>query len=168
MKIQQAFKYCPRCGNKTNSRHNRLSCPSCGLDNYINPKACNGLILKNEHGEIMLVERAVDPKKGYWDVPGGFLEEAETFEESTKREAKEELGIEIEDLKYEGSMVDSYDFQGVEYPTAGVMFSAKMKKGSTIKVDDDVSGYKFFPPNRLPFDKFAFAWMEKFFKEYTS
>jgi NAD+ diphosphatase len=166
MKMQAAFKYCLRCGHEARSDQNKLSCGNCGLDFYFNPKACTGMILKNDKGKILLVERAVNPKKGYWDTPGGFVEENETFEECTIREAKEELGIEIENLKYLGSMLDVYEFQGIEYTTLGVMFEAAIKDLANIKPADDVAGYKFFKPAELPYERFAFAWMEKFFKSY--
>lgn len=166
MDIKEAYKYCPRCGNKFTSKKTFLECKYCGMNYYLNPKACNGLVLKNERGEIMLVERAVNPKKGYWDVPGGFLDVQETFEESVHREVKEELGIEIGDLKYAGSWVDTYEFQGINHPTVCAMFSAEIKGASKIKPADDVASYKFFKPAELPFEKFAFPWMKEFFKSY--
>ncbi len=114
----------------------------------------------------MLVERAVEPKKGYWDVPGGFVDVGENFEESVQREIKEELGIDLENLEYAGSWIDTYEYQEIIYPTICVMFIAKLKATPDIKPADDVASYKFFKPSELPFEKFAFAWMEKFFKNY--
>jgi ADP-ribose pyrophosphatase YjhB (NUDIX family) len=52
-----------------------LACANCSLSYYLNPKPCTAVILVNDKGEYLLVERAVDPVKGYWDLPGGFVEE---------------------------------------------------------------------------------------------
>ena len=125
------------------------------------------MILKDEAGEILLVKRAIDPKKGFWDVPGGFVDQGETFEECTVREAKEELGAEITDLKYIDSIIDTYLFQGIEYETLGVMFEARLKNIDELAPADDVASYKFFKPTELPFEHFSFAWMDKFFKNYA-
>lgn len=167
MNMHQAFKYCLRCGSKVTSSQGKLSCRNCGLDFYLNPKACTGIILKNEAGEILLVKRAIDPRKGFWDVPGGFVDQGETFEECTIREAKEELGAEITDLKYIDSMIDTYLFQDIEYETLGVMFEATLNNIDDLEPADDVASYEFFKPDALPFEDFSFRWMEKFFRNYV-
>lgn len=125
------------------------------------------MILKNEAGEILLVKRAIDPRKGFWDVPGGFVDQGETFEECTIREAKEELGAEIIDLKYIDSLIGTYLFQNIEYETLGVMFEATLKNIDDLEPADDVASYSFFKPDDLPFENFAFTWMDKFFKNYV-
>ena len=46
----------------------------------------------------MIVERASDPFKGYWSLPGGILETGETLDEGVRREVREETGLEVEPL----------------------------------------------------------------------
>ncbi len=53
--------------------------------------------------EVLLIKRKKDPYKGYWALPGGFLEIEETPEEGAKRELKEETGLEINVLKEVGT-----------------------------------------------------------------
>ena len=53
--------------------------------------------------EVLLIKRKKDPYKGYWALPGGFLEIEETPEEGAKRELKEETGLEINILKEVGT-----------------------------------------------------------------
>jgi 8-oxo-dGTP diphosphatase len=59
-------------------------------------------LIKNENGEVLIGRHAISPRKpypGYWDLPGGKLENGETPVECIKREVKEELGVEVTDLK---------------------------------------------------------------------
>lgn len=163
MKLIEAYKFCPRCGGNLTRKNSYLHCPDCGNDLYQNPKPCNCVIMRNQAGEILLVERAVDPKKGHWDLPGGFVDENEDFEESARREIKEELGIDIAKLDYVGSFTEPYDFQGLQYDTATICYEAELPKDAKIKAADDVASYKFFKPGELPFDKFAFPSMKAMF-----
>lgn len=112
----------------------------------------------------MLVERALDPGKGLWDLPGGFVDLGETLEESTRREIKEELGIELSELKYVTSATEPYPFKEIIYPTVSALFIAKLPNNAKVTPADDVASYKLFDKNTLPKDKFAFAAMHKMFE----
>src|SRR3990167_11236908 len=111
------FKYCPNCKAKIKMDDRLIDCALCGFHYYLNPAPTNGLILESEKGEILLVKRKVSPKKGYWDVPGGFIDFGENLEESLKREIKEELGIQIFNLKYFISVSVPYLYKGINYHT---------------------------------------------------
>jgi 8-oxo-dGTP diphosphatase len=49
-----------------------------------------------EDGKILLVERAKEPLKGYWSIPGGIVETGEKLEEAIRREVAEETGLDVE------------------------------------------------------------------------
>lgn len=72
----------------------RLTCPHCGFIAYENPKMVAGSVVSVD-GKIMLCRRAIDPRKGFWTLPAGFLELHETPEEGAKREAWEEARARI-------------------------------------------------------------------------
>ncbi|HXY18062.1 MAG TPA: NUDIX domain-containing protein [Candidatus Nitrosopolaris sp.] len=166
MEIQKVFKFCPRCGSQFGNKDNLLKCPACGLSFYINPKPCTAVVMINEKGEYLLVKRAVEPGKGLWDLPGGFVEENETFEENARREVYEELGIDLSNqLHYTGSHTEPYSFQGVNYPTLAVCFVCKFPRGTKPKPADDVAEYKFFSPKSLPTESFAFEAMKRDFAD---
>lgn len=57
------------------------------------------VIIKDERG-VLLVKREIDPFKGYWHIPGGFLRFGESFEEAALRIAKEELGLKVKAIKF--------------------------------------------------------------------
>jgi ADP-ribose pyrophosphatase YjhB (NUDIX family) len=75
----------------TTERH---ICERCDYIHYVNPKIVVGSVVT--HGDrIMLCRRAIDPRKTFWTLPAGFLEEHETPEDGARREAREEANAEI-------------------------------------------------------------------------
>lgn len=151
------YNFCPKCGSKAERKlHNLLACPNCGYDFYVNPASTNAVILENSKGEILLVKRKFEPMKGYLDLPGGFVEPGESLEQSAIREVKEELGIDIAEVKYFNSYPDEYLFQGVNIKTLGFVLTGKVKDGSEITASDDVADAKFYKKDELPLEKIAF------------
>jgi ADP-ribose pyrophosphatase YjhB (NUDIX family) len=72
----------------------RLSCPDCGFIAYENPKMIAGSVV-SVGNKIMLCRRAIEPRKGYWTLPAGYMELNETPEEGAMREAWEEARARI-------------------------------------------------------------------------
>ena len=73
----------------------RKTCPECGFIEYENPKIVVGSVVTA--GErILLCRRAINPRKGFWTLPAGYLELHETTEAGARREAEEEAGAKIE------------------------------------------------------------------------
>lgn len=77
----------------------RRVCSDCGFVDYVNPKIVAGAVVTKDD-KILLCKRAIEPRKGYWTLPAGFMEEGESVEEAARREAHEEAEavIEIERL----------------------------------------------------------------------
>lgn len=74
-------------------------CRRCGFILYDNPKVVVGSVVR-AGDRLLLCRRAIEPRRGYWTLPAGFLELHETPEEGARREAMEEANaaIEIESL----------------------------------------------------------------------
>ncbi len=99
-----------------------------------------------QKGKVLLVKRKFEPYKGFWAVPGGFVEEGETVEEACRREALEETGVKVKLVKFVGVYSDpKRDPRG----TITVAFIAKplSKKG---KGDVEVESVKWFGLDELP------------------
>lgn len=144
------YSFCPKCGDKLNKENkNLLICQKCNYHFYISPKPCNALILENDTGEILFVKRRDNPQKGYWDLPGGFVDINENVEQSAVREAKEELGIDLKDFHYIGSYCDLYNYNGVQFNTIGFVFTGKIGN-QKVEAHDDASEAKYFDPNNIP------------------
>lgn len=73
----------------------RRVCDACGFVDYVNPRVVAGVVAVRD-AEVLLCRRAIEPRKGFWTLPAGFLEERETAEEGAAREAREEAGAEID------------------------------------------------------------------------
>ena len=73
----------------------RLVCPDCGFINYENPKIVVGAVVGHE-GKILMCRRDIEPRRGYWTIPAGYLELNETVVDGARREAREEVLAEIE------------------------------------------------------------------------
>lgn len=67
----------------------RMVCRDCGHIHYVNPKIVTGAVISHE-GRILLARRAIHPRRGFWTLPAGYLEEHETVEAGAAREAMEE------------------------------------------------------------------------------
>lgn len=67
----------------------RYVCGDCGHIHYTNPKIVVGSVVAHEE-RILLCLRAIEPRRGYWTLPAGYLEEHETPEDGARREALEE------------------------------------------------------------------------------
>lgn len=162
------FKYCPKCkGGLKRIADNLSVCQNCGFHFYENPAPANSVIIENEKGEILLVKRKLDPQKGMYDLPGGFVDVGENLEESINREIEEEIGVKVENFEYIGSGIDEYLYKGHKFPILGLSFRAKVKSGK-LKPGDDVSSIEFFPKNKIPFEKIAFESIKKVLRIYVS
>jgi ADP-ribose pyrophosphatase YjhB (NUDIX family) len=73
----------------------RYVCGDCGHIYYTNPKIVVGSVVTFEE-KFLLCRRAIDPRRGFWTLPAGFLEEHETPEDGARREAREEAEADIE------------------------------------------------------------------------
>ena len=95
------MKFCANCGSAVVKRVPpgdtlpRWVCDECGIVHYENPRLVVGTIPEHE-GKILLCRRAIEPRYGYWTLPAGFMENAETTGEAAQRETVEEAGADIE------------------------------------------------------------------------
>ena len=73
----------------------RFICDECGRIHYRNPRIIAGCIARWE-SKILLCKRSIEPRKGFWTIPGGFLEEGELVEVGAARETLEEACATVE------------------------------------------------------------------------
>ena len=73
----------------------RMICAECGFVLYDNPKIIVGSVARLDH-RVLLVRRAIEPRRGFWALPAGFLELNESSNAGAEREAWEEARARIE------------------------------------------------------------------------
>ena len=145
--------YCPQCATRVEERpfegKPRPTCPNCGYIAFADPKVAATVLVERD-GAILLVRRSIDPARGLWCFPGGYVDFGEDPVAAATRECREEAGILVENLK----LLD-VSFNGrvivITYTTAA--FSpAEPTPGD----DADLIGW--FVPSELP--PIAFAAVE--------
>jgi ADP-ribose pyrophosphatase YjhB (NUDIX family) len=145
------WKYCPRCAAELEHSHERVECPACGFVSHSNsePTAC--ALVVDDEGRLLLVRRAHDPHGGTWDLPGGFLEEAETPLDALRRELREETGLEIEPVEFAGASLDTYGESPDAPTTLNLYWTARVTGGEAV-AGDDASELGWFERDALPPD----------------
>ncbi len=149
-----AFKFCPQCAAPLTLRffsgRERDYCPACGFIHFQDPKLAVGALVVNE-GRVLLIRRAVPPRKGFWAVPSGFVEYDEQPREALTREVEEETGLCVE----AGAVIDVYPNADPTKPGVFLLFEAG-PVGGTLAPGDDVSEAAWFARDELPYDELAF------------
>ena len=95
------MRFCSRCGSLVTVRIPpgdhiaRCICTTCGTIHYENPKVIVGCVV-HWQDQVLLCRRAIEPRRGYWTLPAGFMENGETALQAAIRETQEEAGAKIE------------------------------------------------------------------------
>jgi len=95
------MKFCSECGSRVDRRVPpgdhlpRFVCDACGTIHYQNPRLVVGCVPEHE-GRILHCRRAIEPGRGFWTVPAGFMENGETLQQAAARESMEEALAEVE------------------------------------------------------------------------
>lgn len=137
--------YCAACGTKNvhiiHDGRLRPKCPSCGHVTYVDPK-CAAVAFVQEDDRLLLVQRAFDPGKGKWGLPGGFVEAGEDPRDTAVREALEETGLVIE-------ITGLLDVFYVENGVITIAYAAKRLSGEPVAADDALDT-RWFTRGNLP------------------
>ncbi|HLY11876.1 MAG TPA: NUDIX hydrolase [Planctomycetota bacterium] len=151
-------KFCSRCGAPMSKAvpagdsRPRHVCATCSFVHYLDPKVACGTIAEID-GRFALIERGIDPRKGFWSFPCGFMEIDETTEQAALRETKEETGL---DVRLDGHL-GTYSYPDNFYGGAIVVVVYRATiLGGTLKADDDCSDAKMVTPGDVPWDQLAF------------
>ncbi|MSP42174.1 MAG: NUDIX domain-containing protein [Alphaproteobacteria bacterium] len=126
----------------------RLVCNGCGFVNYVNPKIVVGAVTEWE-GKILMCRRAIDPRKGYWTLPAGFMEEGETTEEGAMREAREEANADLEIL----SLLAVYNIPRISQ--VQLMYKARLLS-KNVSAGPESLEVTFFDWEDIPWGEIAF------------
>ena len=151
MAFLHGWKHCPRCGAGLDLHEGRAECGACGSTFWAHsqPTAC--AFVADARGRLLLARRAGEPWQGYWDTPGGFLEEGEDPLDALRRELREETGLDVEPERFVGAFVDRYGDGPAAPFTLNLYWTARIVGGEP-RAADDVSELRWFAPDELPPD----------------
>ena len=149
------MKYCSQCGAAVELRIPdgdslpRYVCSSCATIHYQNPKMVVGCIPEWED-KVLLCRRAIEPRRGLWTLPAGFMENGETTFDGGMRETLEEANARV-------AIESLYALYNIPYISqVYLLFRARL-------LDLDFSPgietleLKLFAEADIPWDQIAFA-----------
>jgi ADP-ribose pyrophosphatase YjhB (NUDIX family) len=153
--MSAGLNFCSRCGTKLafgpvpGEERERLACPNCNFVAYVNPRLVVTTIPVDAEGRIVLIRRGIDPGRGGWAQPGGFLEVDETVSEAAIRETFEETGLIVEP----GEIVGLYT--RLEAAVVVIAFEARIL-GGRFRINPEASEIVAFAPEAIPWPEVAF------------
>jgi NAD+ diphosphatase len=100
---QKNHRFCGRCGAPTTIKAGEFAMLCSGCDLVVYPRISPAIMVLISRGDELLLARSHRFKPGVFSALAGFVEAGETFEQCAKREVREEVGIEITNLRYFGS-----------------------------------------------------------------
>jgi NAD+ diphosphatase len=137
-------RHCGRCGTPTRDAAGERAkeCPDCGLRAF--PRLSPAVIVLVQRGGEMLLARSAQWVEGIYSCVAGFVEPGESLEEAVEREVAEEVGLEVEDVRYFGS-------QPWPYPNSLMIGFTARYAGGEIHLDErELVDAGWFAPDRLP------------------
>jgi ADP-ribose pyrophosphatase YjhB (NUDIX family) len=153
--MAQTLNFCSNCGSALlfgeiagEDRH-RLSCPDCGHIAYVNPRLVVTVFPITDDGRIVLLRRGIEPGRGRWAQPGGFLEVDETVNQAAIRETWEETRLLVEP----GEVIGLYT--RLEAAVVTLAFEARIVGGTAAPTPEALE-IGTFAPEDIPWSGLAF------------
>lgn len=164
------MKFCSECGHSVNLEipesddRPRFVCPNCKTIHYQNPKVVVGSLPVFEN-KVLLCKRAIEPRRGFWTLPAGFLENEETALEGAKRETWEEALGKLENA----SLYRLYDVPHIAQ--IYIFFLAELVDGE-FGIGPESLECKLYEEHEIPWDEISFPvvkqTLEEFFQDRKS
>jgi ADP-ribose pyrophosphatase YjhB (NUDIX family) len=148
------MNFCTECGKPVElgvpagDSFPRHICTSCGKVHYANPLIVVGCV-PEAGSRVLLCRRAIEPRRGYWTIPAGFMENGETLAAGAARETMEEARarVEMHDLF---AVVDVVRAKQVH-----IMFRATLLD-DTFGAGEESLEVALFEPEDIPWEDIAF------------
>jgi NAD+ diphosphatase len=136
--------FCGRCGSTTVEHETETArvCPSCGAHYY--PRIAPAVIMSVERDGRLLLARRAKPRRSFFSVLAGFVEPGETLEETVQREVREEVGIEVDHIRYFASQPWPFPSQLM------IGFTARHAAGELSIGDAELAEADWYAPDDLP------------------
>jgi ADP-ribose pyrophosphatase YjhB (NUDIX family) len=153
--------HCPRCGQPPQIDYPRsITCRHCGYGAFYNPKPVAAVIPITETGDIILMRRGFEPRRGHWSLPGGFVDLGETVETAAAREVMEELNLRVEIRQLVGV------YSRADERTVVVVYTGAAS--GTPSVTEEALEVRAFAPENIPWQDLAFSSEHEALRDHLS
>lgn len=159
------IRFCPLCSaplarEPVPPDHREQSvCSRCRFVFYLNPKAVAGTIPEDD-GRILLTRRSIDPGRGLWTFPGGFIDFGETATDAAVRETFEETGLEVELT----GLHNVYTYPGAPII---IVYRARVI-GGTLTTCDENDQLEWVETSKIPWETLAFTSTKEALREWVA
>jgi ADP-ribose pyrophosphatase YjhB (NUDIX family) len=149
------FVYCPMCATPLQERvvygQRRRACPACTFVQFPDPKvAVIALVTQGDH--LLLVQRGIEPARGKWTLPGGYMDAGEMPTSALQRELHEEVNLSVQVrhlLEIFPMVTTSGASQGIVLAFHAVPLTPLLPE---LRCEDDVCAARWFLPHEAPTD----------------
>ena len=160
-----SIRFCPLCGGTLGraavppDQREQAVCAACGFVFYLNPKVVAGTIPEQD-GRVLLTRRSINPGRGLWTFPGGFVDFGESVEDAAVRETFEETGLKV-------------DLTGLHnvysYPGAPVIIVYRATVvGGTLTTCDENDELRWVKASDIPWEALAFPSTREALREWVA
>jgi ADP-ribose pyrophosphatase YjhB (NUDIX family) len=146
--FEKPYKFCPTCKTELRRQEfdgqNLLNCPACNFIFWNNPKPVVSVIA-HAGDKILMLQRASEPMKGYWCLPGGFINHGESPQQAATRELYEETQLQLQPTELVGAYLIDDDPRGVHID---IIYHIPL--AGEITLSDEHQSHNFFTADTLP------------------
>ena len=159
------IRFCPLCAGPLARRpvppdhREQAVCSACGFIFYLNPKVVAATIPERQ-GDVLLTRRAIDPGRGLWTFPGGFVDFGETATDAAIRETFEETGLQVELT----GLLNVFTYPGAPII---VVYRARVAAG-TLTTCAENDALEWVTPAEIPWEKLAFPSTREALREWVA
>jgi ADP-ribose pyrophosphatase YjhB (NUDIX family) len=158
------MNFCSRCGGAIKQEipqgdnRPRSVCSQCGTIHYVNPRIIAGCLV-TAGDRVLLCQRAIEPRRGYWTLPAGFMENGETTEQGAARETLEEACAEVD-------MHGLYTLFSLPHISQVYLFYRAELKGDAFGAGEESLAVDLFDEAQIPWDALSFPVITATLKHY--
>lgn len=148
------MNFCSNCGRAValivppGDNRERHVCNDCDTVHYVNPRIVTGCLPIWED-QVLLCLRAIEPRRGYWTLPAGFMENGETIAAGAARETVEEANARVSDLEL-------YTVFSLPHISQVYMFFRAQLSDLDFSSGEESLDVRLFKEDEIPWDNLAF------------